>query len=261
MAAVLSVYLLTTVPSLDRSWDGQTAHQATVRWDGTRFEVQNHRAFRYSSVLEWDTVWQKAHFELADAETAWFVVEPFKEFSPAAHTMVTFGFKDGRYLVISAEVRKEMGEDYGVLRGLYRSFEIVYVAGDERDLIELRAVHRKDDVCLYRIKAEPVQVQAYLKSMLDRMNDLADKPEFYNTLSNNCTTSLADHLEAMGGDAVPRWDYRLLLPGFSGELARDMGLLDTNLDWEGTQKAALVNDRALKWADKPEFSRQIRSAP
>lgn len=56
MAAVLSVYLLTTVPSLDRSWDGQTAHQATVRWDGTRFEVQNHRAFRYSSVLEWDTV-------------------------------------------------------------------------------------------------------------------------------------------------------------------------------------------------------------
>ena len=50
-----------------------------------------------------------------------------------AHTMVSFGFSGSDYICFSIETRKEKGEGYSAIKGLFRQFELVYVAADERD--------------------------------------------------------------------------------------------------------------------------------
>ena len=43
-----------------------------------------------------------------------------------AHTLVSFGFADGRHLVFSLEIRKERGESFSALGGFFRKFEMTY---------------------------------------------------------------------------------------------------------------------------------------
>ena len=49
--------------------------------------------------------------------------------------MLTFGFEDGSYLVLSVEPRPEAGEGYAPISSFFKAFELVYTFADERDLI------------------------------------------------------------------------------------------------------------------------------
>ena len=61
--------------------------------------------------------------------------------------------------------------------------------------------------------------------VMRRVNKLVREPEFYNTLTNNCTTNVRNHVNHLIPNDVP-YDYRVLLPGYSDELAYDLGLLE-----------------------------------
>jgi hypothetical protein len=104
---------------------------------------------------------------------------------------VSFGFSDSQYVAISVEARREPGETYGPLTGMFKQFELIYVVGDERDLIGSRAVHGDYDVYLYPIRTTRERIRTLFLEMLARSNALATKPEFYNTLTNNCTSNVA----------------------------------------------------------------------
>ncbi|GAG42691.1 unnamed protein product, partial [marine sediment metagenome] len=54
------------------------------------------------------------------------------------------------------------------------------------------------------------------------------------------------------------YDLRILLPGQSDRLAYDLGLLDTDVSFEETKRAARVNDLADLYRDSPDFSTLIR---
>ena len=253
--------LLLVRPSHTRNW---TEDQARLSWaeiDGTQVTVHNIRDFRYSSTTEWDERWYDATFDTDDLRRADFVVEPFSQFEGAAHTMVSFQFGEGprvRHLVLSVEIRKEKGEHFNPLHGLFRQYELQYVAGDERDLVQLRAIHRKDTVYVHPIRAAHDDLVTYFLDMIHRMNQLRYEPEFYNTLTSTCTTNLAVHLDRIMTRPVHWWDYRVLLPGYSGELAFELGLIDTELGFEETQKRDRINERAEAYAGRDDFSLGIR---
>lgn len=258
LALVVVISLAVVSPSNDRPWTDDLAKQAWAEVDGDRVTVHNVRDFRYRAVDDFDAAWAERRYDLSRLERAWFVVEPFSQFEGAAHTMVTFGFGGGAFLTISVETRREKNEHFSVIRGMFRNFELIYVAGDERDLIQLRSNYRKDKVYLHPLKAEPAALREYFLHIVARMNALKDAPEFYNTLTSNCTTNLADHLEAISGVDVPSWDYRLILPGYSGELAFELGLLDTDLSLADTKKRDLINSRAEAAQGTEDFSARIR---
>jgi hypothetical protein len=91
----------------------------------------------------------------------------------------------------------------------------------------------------------------------ERANRLAQHPEFYNTLTNTCTTNIVRHVNTISAGRVP-WSYKVLLPAYSDELAYDLGLIETALPLDEARRRFRINDRAARYADDPAFSRRIR---
>jgi hypothetical protein len=184
------------------------------------------------------------------------MVEPFGK-GAAAHTLVSFGFGGNDFVAISVEIRKEKGESFSALKGLLRQYELMYVVGDERDLIKLRSNHRQDTVYLYPIRTTREKMREMFTSMLQRANELRVKPEMYNTLTNTCTTNIVRHVNEISPKRVP-FHPAVLLPGHSDRLAFDLGLIDTALPFEATRARHHINERALKYANDAQFSLRIR---
>ncbi len=241
-----------------RDWAPDQKKLPTATIDGPLVTVRNIRNFEYRSADDWDESYYEATFDAREAEQAYFIVVPFSEDFPGlAHTMVSFRFEGERYLCVSVEIRKEKGEDYHPLRGLFKQYEVMYVAGDERDLIGVRAIHRGNDVYVHPGVARGEKVSEVFLDVVRRMNVLAEEPEFYDTLRNNCTTNLVVHWENVHGKALPM-DYRLILPGYSDQLVHELGMIDTEFGYEETRERNRVNERVTAAIGREDFSSAIR---
>ena len=59
-------------------------------------------------------------------------------------------------------------------------------------MIRLRTNYRKDEeVYLFRTAASPALARKLFVDYLVRANELHSRPEWYNALTNNCTTNIA----------------------------------------------------------------------
>ena len=258
LGAALLFYYFSIFPSNDRDWSPDQARLPQAAFDGRMVYIDNIRDFTYRSTEDYTPAWSDAAYDLDKLRTLWFVVEPFGAGKGAAHTFLSFGFSDGNYLCVSVEIRKEKGESFSPFLGLLRKYELMYVVGTERDLIGLRAAHRKDQVILYPIKAPREKIEALFVSMLKRANDLAGHPEFYNTLTNTCTTNLVRHLNEVAEKPISPWRISVLLPGSSDKLAYDLGLIATNLPFDQAKQKFNITDRARQYAESVKFSQRIR---
>ena len=244
-------------PSNDRQWEPDQAVLAYAEIDGDRVTVHNIRNCDYLTAENYIVRHYDKTFDLDRLQSVDFIVAPFKEMPLLAHTMLSFGFAGGDHLGVSVEIRKEKGEKFDTLKGFLRQYELMYVVGDERDLIGLRANHRLDDVYVYRTRASPAEARDLFLDVMRRVNKLYHQPEFYDTLTNNCTTNVRHHVNRLAPDRVP-YDYRVLFPGYADHLAYDLGLLETDTTFEETRRRARVNYLAYLHRDDPEFSLKIR---
>ena len=258
ITTVVVAYALLVRPRADRNWTEDSSRLPRATFHGDTVAIHNVRNFDYQAIDRWTPRWEDRRYDLSQLESAWFVVEPFGDMRGPAHTFVSFGFSDGRYLAVSVEIRKEKGETYHPVKGLFRRYELMYVVGDERDLVRLRSNYRKDSVFVYRVATEPARARALLTDMLERATRLAERPEFYNTLTSTCTTNIVSHVNRIAPERVP-WSYKVLLPGYSDELAYDIGLLDTSVPFAELRKRSLINERAAAADSSPDFSARIRA--
>ena len=196
--------------------------------------------------------------DLNKIEKVWYVVEPFSGIPGSAHTFLSFEFENNQFVSISVEIRKEKGETYNPIKGLFNKYELMYVIADERDVIKLRSNYRKDLVYVYPAKTTKEKAQELFLDMVERANNLSQHPEFYNTITNTCTTNIVAHVNKITPDRVPFFNLRILLPANSDKLAYDLGLIDTDLSFEQARTRYFINDRAMKYADDPNFSIKIR---
>ena len=143
-----------------------------VEFRGEEIVLRNVRNCVYRTESDYDVRHYDMRFRLDAVRTVDFLVVPFKESDLLAHTMLSFGLDDGRHFIISVEARIGQDQDYSAVAGTTRQFPLMYIVGDERDLILLRARVRQVDVHLYRGRAEPQQVQDLLVDMLARVNKL-----------------------------------------------------------------------------------------
>lgn len=240
-----------------RNWSPDQAVLARADFRGSEVTVHNIRQCEYRTTEEYTVNYYDRTFDLRQVQNVDFIVVPFAESPSLAHTMLSFGLDDGTYVGISVEVRKREGDVYRPVLAMLPIYEIMYVIGDERDLIKLRTNYRMDEVFVYRTKATPRQAQQLFTNVMRRVNKLAVEPEFYNTITNNCTTNIRRHINELAPDRV-QYDYRVLLPGYSDRLAYDLGLLDTELSFEETRQRARVNYLAYLHRDASDFSQRIR---
>jgi len=256
--AELPVNVVKTVrPSNDRQWAPEQAVLAYAEFDGDEVTVRNIRNCVYHSADDFEVHHYDKTFRLNELESVDFIMAPFPDNPSIGHTMLSFGFEGGDHLALSVEIRKEQGEVYSPLKGFFHQYELMYVLGDERDLIGLRANHWLNDVYVYRARATRTRARELFVDVLRRANKLAEEPEFYDTLTNNCTSNIVHHINNLSPNRVPL-DYRSLLPGYSDELAYELGLLDTELSFEQTKARARVNRLAYTHRESEDFSTLIR---
>lgn len=245
-------------PSAERDWIPQQAVLPSVRFDGDSVHIRNVRNFSYTAESEFTPGYYDRSYDLSKLESAWFVLTPFYGWwRGPGHTLVSFGFADSTFLAISVEARRENGEEYGPLKGMFRKYELMYVIGDERDLIGLRGRFGTYPVYLYPIRGEPARMRQVFVEMLTRAEQLRERPEFYNTLTNNCTSNVVTHVNGVAPGRVPG-GIKTVLPGYTDEVAHRLGLIDTGLELETARERFAVNERARRYHDDPLFSWRIR---
>ncbi len=245
-------------PSNFRDWSPQFARlpYAIVSEQG-EIQLHNIRSNEYVTENDFIPNYYDRTFHIDDVQSVDFFVVPFRGLEFMAHTMLSFGLRDGTYISVSAEIRTEKGEKYSPILGMGNQFELTYVVADERDLVRLRTRHRDADVYLYPTVATPAQAQALFLDVLQRVNELMNQPEFYGTLRNNCTTNIVNHINRLAPNRVA-YSLRVLLPGLSDRYAYDLGLLDQSVPFEQLKQSAWINDLAERFYDDPDFSQQIR---
>jgi len=248
-------------PSNVRNWSPNQAVLPYVEFDGDNFTAHNVRNCQYFT----DDVYVVHHedrtYNLQDLQAVDFFVVPFKNMPAIAHTMLSFEFRPvtgpPKRLAVSVEIRKEVGEEYAAWKGSARQYELVYVLADERDVVEVRATHRNEDVYLYRTTATPAQARSLFVDVMGRTNELASRPEFYDTFTNNCTTNIARHINRIAPHRI-RYDYHILLPGYSDKLAYKEGLIQRHGTFAETKAKAYVTPQAIVNAGREDFAEKIR---
>lgn len=250
--------ILTATPQADRNWASEHAIAPTLRQEGDTLVVEGVRNFRWTGRSSHEARWETRRFVLADVVGVWYIVGPFSHlWRGPAHTLLSFEFSDDVFLAVSVEARREVGESYGFIRGMLRRFELLYVFGDERDLIAHRAIHRPDQIHLHRLTLTAHEARMLLLDVAAGAEAVRQTPVFYHTVQDNCSTRIVDHLNAVLDPPLPR-SCQILLPGYSDALLYDRGLLDTRLTLPAERARALVNERAVRWQDDPDFSLRIR---
>lgn len=245
------------VASNDRDWRPDQAILPHAKFKGDQVKVYNIRNCIYRSDEDYIVRHYDKTFDLNQLKTVDFLVVPFPDAPDLAHTMLSFGFEDEEYVVISIEIRREKGESYSPVAGALRQYEIMYVVADERDAIGVRTNIRNNDVYLYRSTATPEQARALFVDMLNRANKLRAEPEFYDTFTNNCTTNIVKHVNNLQPGSVP-YTIHVLLPGHADRLAYDLGLLDRSRPFEELKRLSRINDLAGRYSESPDFSKKIR---
>lgn len=246
-------------PSNDRAWQPDVARLASASIDGDLVTLRNIRDFDYRSETDYDVRYYDATFDLRELEG----IDLYSVYwmgDAIAHVMLGFVFSGDRYVTVSIETRKEVGEHYDTIRGFFRQYELIYVVGDERDLVRLRTNVRKDpieDVYLFRTGVSRASARRLFLDYVREINSLHERPEFYNTGTTNCTTNVYRHTRVNPGRH--RFSWKILLSGYAAEYVYENGLLDTRLPFPELRRISHVNAVALAADRAPDFSARIRA--
>lgn len=257
LVVLLASYLALQEPSSSGPWLPGQSRIATTDITGRTLSISNVRDFTYApgSAAIVDERYLDKTYKLDELQRVWFGLSHFGPYG-LAHSFLSFEFASGDNLVLSLEARMRPGQNYSPTLGVLRRYTKIYVMATERDVIGLRSHHRGERVLLYPVvdygESSP---EAFLRSFLNDINKLAEEPEFYNTLLDNCLTNLLKNTAQ--GEELGFTDLRVLLPGRSDRLTYAFGATPDSMPFE-TARAMATIQPALTTTQEREFSTKIR---
>ena len=248
---------ISILPSHYRPWRPEVAVMPRAFIEGDRVRITGVRDFDYRSRNDFTAHYQEREVQLSHLTGLDFFVSYWSE-GPVAHTFVSFTFDNAPPLSISIETRPEEGEGFDPLASIFKQFELIYVVGNEHDLVRVRTNFRKETVYLYRLNSPVESVRRLLLVYLERINELADRPEFYHLLTNSCTINIIRYANAAG--RTGQFNIRHLLNGLIDSYLYHSGRVDTTLPFEELRQRSLINNVAQAANDAPDFSDRIRAS-
>ena len=266
LLVILLILLLSLKkPTNDAPWKPDYARMAHGEIEGDTLTIHNIRNTYYPTPEDVDnppdyTVeWETRQYDLNKVKRLWYVVESFTNFEVVAHTLLSFEFEGGEFLAVSVEARLKQDQSYGITTGLLRNFELSYLFGDECDLLGRRAVYQGHDVYLYPLVTPAWEVREVLEQMVAEANRLLDKPQFYNSITKNCTNALLRHANRVRPDSFRWWEPAQVLPGLSDKMLYEKGWIATDVPQKRLREHFQIKDKARKYKDDPDFSEKIRA--
>ncbi|HWZ80994.1 MAG TPA: DUF4105 domain-containing protein [Terriglobales bacterium] len=255
---IVIMWWLSIKPSNDLDWELDKTATAYADINGDQVTIHNFRFCDYRTEGDYTCQWQTRSYNLqhlrgADLFITWWG-------SPwIAHPIVSFDFGDEGHVAMSIETRNRAGQVYSAIRGFFRQYALTYIASDERDVIRLRTNYRQhEEVYLFRTAATPALARKVFLDYFARANSLHVHPEWYNALTNNCTTNIAGSV-ADARQASTTLDWRILLNGKMDEMMYERNdFVSGGLTLKALRQQAHINDAARAAGNSPDFSRMIR---
>jgi len=257
--AVLMFWYSGIKPSNDLDWQTDVSKLAYATIDGDFVTVHNIRNFDYRTETDYTPAWYDKRFDLSKLEGV-DVIAVYWMGPDIAHVFLSFAFAGNDHLAISIETRKTKGQDYSTIEGFFRQYELMYIVADERDVIRLRTNYRHDpdeQVYIYRTKGDIENGRRLFMEYMIKLNGLTTTPEFYNTLTTNCTTNI--WLDSRVNPQHLPFSWKILASGHVPEFLYEHDrLITAGLAFPELQKKVHANDRAHAAGNSADFSRLIR---
>lgn len=251
-----AAWWLSIAPSNDRDWAPVAAHGVTADIQGSDIVLHNVRNFEWRSDDDFTPRWETRRYSL-DKLTSVDLVSSVWASPAIAHTLISFGFADGAHVVFSAEIRRERGEVFSEVGGFFKQFELVMIAADENDILRLRTNIWRESVTLLPLRVTTAQARALFLGFAERANRLAAEPQFYQTITTNCTTvifELARHIDGR----VPL-DWRIVFSGYLPSYLYGLGIIRTDIPLDEVLRKAAISERAQAAPPGGDYSRVIRA--
>lgn len=244
----------------NRDWNPEVARVLYYERQDDQVTLHNVRNFAWAADGSFQERWETRHFDLNQISGV-NIITSYWMGPQIAHTLVSFDFTDQAPLTFSIEIRKEQDETFSAIGGFFRKYELSLVASDERDIIYTRSNIRKEQVYFFPTRMSSAQGKALFLEYLKAADELRAEPEWYNTLTSNCTTIIFDMAQAINPQQLPK-DYRLLASGYLPEYLYDLHALSHELNIAEWYRRAYINPRTEVIDTHPEqiqqFSQLIR---
>ena len=254
-----SVWWGTIQPTNDSDWQPDVEFGVTSEITGNIATLHHVRDFDWRTTTDFTPRWEERRYNIDEITSVDLFTSVWG--NPAiAHVLVGFGFKDGQHVVFSAETRKAKGQVYTTIGGFFRLYTLVLLAAEERDIIRLRTDVRDappETVRIFALNLGPERRKELFLDYLALGNRLAEQPEFYNTLTTNCTTvvwRLARKIEP----GLPL-NWRVLLSGYFPQYLYDHGAIRTDVPFDQVMQEAIIPGERVAGPDGPTFSRRLRA--
>ena len=214
--------------SNDRDWQPEVsvAPHATIK--GDLITIQGVRNFDYRTETDFTPRWETRTYDLSKLDSV-DLIAVYWAGKAIAHVMVSFGFAGKDYVTVSIETRKEKGESYSTLAGFFRQYELV-LRGCRRSRCYSPPHHVPATpgrcLCLPDQRAACEYPQRVFLDYVKTINEMRERPQFYNTLTTNCTTSVLFHTR-MNPESPPM-SWKILLSGYVPDYLYELGRLDND---------------------------------
>ena len=244
-------------PSHDRPWRPPVAVLPKAIINGDHVRLINFRHFDYRSRDDFTEHYEERDVDISHL-TSFDLFISYWKIGPIGHTFVSFNFDNAPPVCISIETRPEIGESYQPIASLFKQFELFYAVGDERDLVRLRTDYRDEEVFMYPILTSRENAQALFRVYLKRINEIADRAEWYHLLSDSCTINIVRYANKVG--RTGGFDIRLLLNGFTDRYLYSTGRVNTSLPFNELRRRSRITEVSKQAGNVPDFSPRIRTA-
>jgi hypothetical protein len=255
ICAVTGLWWWLRKPQADRDWAVGMERLPRVRIERDQVQITNFRNFNWSNPTSPVIHYEDQVFDLSQLRSLDYFLSHWSG-PVVAHTLVSFGFDDGRFLAVSVEARRQRWQRYAPIWGLFRSYELIFVLGDERDIVRLRTEMRRERVYMYRLQLSQLALRELLLGYLARVESLVTRPEWYHSLLSNCTTNLAHYQRRqIGWLSMPG----VILNGFSARTLYRLGFLDRTMPFRALKARCELRPDGHPTAEGVGFSQSLRA--
>lgn len=243
-------------PSNDRDWQLPFSRNPRITIRGDKITVFNVRDFRYRTTQDFDVRYDTRTYSLSNLRGLDFALSHWDGIQIIGHTMFSYDFGPDGHLALSVETRLAKNVEQGTFQGLFKQYEVLWILADERDLFGLRTNYRKEELYVYPLNIGKEHLRSLFLATADRINQLADSPKFYNTLTENCTTSLITLAQVIAPNAE-----NILLNGNLDRKAFQNGLfrVPDTVSFADYQDRCHINRYVQELTDLSDYSRVFRA--
>lgn len=254
---IFLIFILVKQPSHDRSWEKESKIMPEITISDNTVTIKNMRDFTYSTSSITDYNYTERTIPISDIEKAYFVVEPFSSWKAVGHTFLTFDIKGQEPISFSVEARREDDESYSAIKGLFNTYELWYVWGNETDLIVRRGLYLDHPLHMYQLKLTQEGSQKLFKGLADKTIEISSNPKFYNSLFTNCTNELASIANDVTPNKIP-FHYSLFFTGYSDEYLYKLGLIQNSISFTELEEKNYITNHVKELHSFENFSTELR---